>query len=122
MFFRWAATILTGLSLSLAALAQTSAPSSSADSAKPARKPPAAESALDPGTVTNGIYRNKTLALSCKIPLGWVLRTEEMNAHEPKQEEAKRTKDTPRLRRPAQPPPESSWPRFPALPRRVRKM
>ena len=92
MFFRRAATILTGLSLSLAALAQTSGTSSSADSAKPARNPPAAESALDPGTVTNNIYRNKTLALSCRIPLGWVLRTEEMNAPEPKQEEAQSTK------------------------------
>jgi len=34
------------------------------------------------GTVTNGVYRNRALGLSCKIPAGWVLRTEEMNARE----------------------------------------
>ena len=27
-------------------------------------------------------YRNKTLGLSCKIPPGWVVRTEEMNARD----------------------------------------
>jgi hypothetical protein len=30
--------------------------------------------------VTSGIYRNKTLGFTCKIPPGWVLRTDEMNA------------------------------------------
>ncbi len=34
------------------------------------------------GTVVNGVYRNRALGLSCKIPAGWVLRTEEMNARE----------------------------------------
>lgn len=34
------------------------------------------------GTVTNGVYRNRALGLSCAIPAGWVLRTEEMNARE----------------------------------------
>jgi hypothetical protein len=34
---------------------------------------------LDPGTVTNSLYRNKTLGFTCKIPPGWVLRTDEMN-------------------------------------------
>jgi len=34
------------------------------------------------GTVTNGVYRNRALGLSCRIPAGWVLRTEEMNARE----------------------------------------
>jgi hypothetical protein len=34
------------------------------------------------GTVANGVYRNRALGLSCKIPAGWVLRTEEMNARE----------------------------------------
>ncbi|HLW86575.1 MAG TPA: hypothetical protein VKR60_15265 [Candidatus Sulfotelmatobacter sp.] len=37
---------------------------------------------LDPGNVSNGVYRNKGLALSCKIPAAWVLRTEEMNARD----------------------------------------
>jgi hypothetical protein len=47
------------------------------------------DSALDPGTVTNGVYRNKTLALSCRIPAGWVLRTDELNAREEGKEEGK---------------------------------
>jgi hypothetical protein len=37
---------------------------------------------IDSGSVTNGLYRNKTLGFTCKIPEGWVLRTEEMNARE----------------------------------------
>ena len=41
-----------------------------------------ADAALDAGIVSNGIYSNKTLGLACKIPAGWVLRTEEMNARE----------------------------------------
>jgi hypothetical protein len=40
------------------------------------------DSALDAGSVTNNVYRNKTLAFSCHIPEGWVLRTDEMNASE----------------------------------------
>ena len=34
------------------------------------------------GTVANGVYRNPALGLSCKVPTGWVLRTEEMNSRE----------------------------------------
>jgi len=34
------------------------------------------------GSVTNGVYRNRALALTYRIPAGWVLRTEEMNARE----------------------------------------
>jgi hypothetical protein len=41
---------------------------------------PAAESRLDAGSVSNGVYRNPTLGFTCKIPDGWVLRTDEMNA------------------------------------------
>lgn len=36
-------------------------------------------SAIDAGEMVNGVYRNKSLGLSCKVPEGWVLRTEEMN-------------------------------------------
>src|SRR5229473_4758905 len=54
---------------------------------KQPKKP--ADSALDAGAVTNGVYRNQTLALSCKIPPGWVLRTDEMNAREERKEEEK---------------------------------
>jgi hypothetical protein len=55
-------------------------------SAKPIKKPAAQDSTLDPGSITNGIYHNKSLALSCKIPPGWVLRTDELNAREEKKE------------------------------------
>jgi hypothetical protein len=80
------------LALSAAVLqAQTATPSpassKSSSSAKPANEP--ADSVLDPGTVTNGVYRNKTLALSCKIPAGWVLRTVELNARDEKNGEDK---------------------------------
>ena len=36
---------------------------------------------IDAGTVTDGVYRNRALGLTCKIPAGWVLRTEEMNSN-----------------------------------------
>ena len=39
-------------------------------------------SEIDEGSISNGVYRNKSLGFSCKIPAGWVLRTEEMNARE----------------------------------------
>lgn len=39
-------------------------------------------SGLEPGTVTGGVYRNRSLLLSVKIPAGWVLRTAEMNERE----------------------------------------
>lgn len=55
----------------------------SSSSSTPKRtKKVATPSELDPGVVTNHLFRNKTLALSCKIPEGWVMRTEEMNAGE----------------------------------------
>ncbi len=71
------------LALGPAALGvQGSGQSSSSNSAKHIKKPAAHESSLDPGAVSNGVYRNKSLALACKIPEGWILRTEEMNARE----------------------------------------
>ena len=68
--------------LSAVLLAQTSGTSSSSSSGKHVKRLAANESSLEPGAVSNGAYRNKSLALTCKIPGGWVLRTEEMNAHE----------------------------------------
>jgi hypothetical protein len=63
---------------------------SSSSSAKQARKPAAsANSGIDSGPVANGVYTNKTLAFSCKIPPGWVLRTDELNAREEEKEEKK---------------------------------
>jgi len=45
------------------------------------RKPAAGTaSALDAGSVSDGVYRNRTFGFSYRIPAGWVLRTEEMNA------------------------------------------
>jgi hypothetical protein len=66
-----------------AALAQTPAQPSPRSSARGGTKPAASPYAdLDPGTITNGVYRNKTLAFTCRIPEGWVLRTDELNAHD----------------------------------------
>lgn len=85
---------------------------SSASSVKQVKKPAAQDSALDPGAVTNNVYRNKTLALSCKIPDGWVLRTDELNARQEKKEEEKEAGDNEETKgaekKPAQPAPASS--------------
>jgi hypothetical protein len=59
-----------------------SSSSSASSSPKVVKKPAATDSALDSGNVSGGVYRNKTLALSCKIPAAWVLRTEEMNSRD----------------------------------------
>jgi hypothetical protein len=62
--------------------------SSSSSSAQHVRKPTSgADSRLDTGSVSNGVYRNRGFGFTCKIPEAWVLRTEEMNAQE--DEEAK---------------------------------
>jgi hypothetical protein len=55
--------------------------SSQSSSAQHARKAvPGAESRLDVGSVSDGVYRNPGFGFTCKIPVGWVLRTQEMNA------------------------------------------
>ena len=86
------------LSLALPATtlcSQTQMQSPSSSSTKHLKKPAAStESGIDNGTVANGVYRNKTLAFSCKIPEGWVLRTEEMNARDEKEKEDKGSKDS----------------------------
>ena len=70
--------------------AQVDPKSSSSTLYKHTKKPaPLEGAALDLGSVGDGVYRNKALALSCKIPPGWVLRTDEMNAPEPKEEKDK---------------------------------
>lgn len=61
-------------------------PSSPSATASRAAKPTAKQSSIDPGLLTNGLYRNKTLGFTCKIPAGWVLRTDEMNAPPDNQE------------------------------------
>jgi hypothetical protein len=69
--------------------AQSSSSSSGAHAGRPA-----AESSLDSGSVSNKIYRNKSLGLTCKIPEGWVLRTDEMNA--PQKSDAGGSADSPK--------------------------
>src|ERR1700722_12643765 len=99
-FFR---AVVTVLGLSLTASAQTASPSSSSNAAKHIKKPTASTATvLDPGAVTNGVYRNKTLALSCKIPQGWVLRTDEMNDRG-EEEEEEEGKDKPNSAQPPTP-------------------
>jgi hypothetical protein len=70
------ATTIAALALSARLCSQSTPASSSAKH----KKNPAPNPQFDPGSVSAGTYRNKTLGLSCKIPEGWVLRTEEMNA------------------------------------------
>ena len=78
----FALSIALALSPAAGLLAQGSGSSSSSKSAKAVKKPASSEASLEPGAVLNGVYRNKTLVLACKIPDGWVLRTEEMNARD----------------------------------------
>lgn len=56
--------------------------SSSSNSPKHTKKPPTPPLGIDSGVASNGLYRNKFLGMSCKIPAGWVLRTDEMNARD----------------------------------------
>jgi len=43
---------------------------------------PGGEPSLEAGSVSNGVYRNKSLHLTCEIPSGWVLRTDQINAEQ----------------------------------------
>jgi len=52
-----------------------------------------ADAKLDAGSVSNGIYKNQSFGFTCKIPAGWVLRTEEMNAREDEPAPQAATKD-----------------------------
>jgi len=74
--------IVSGIPALISAQSATGSAASKPSSASQPQKPTSRDSALDPGIVTNGVYRNKSLGLSYKIPDGWVLRTEEMNARE----------------------------------------
>jgi hypothetical protein len=61
---------------------QSSSSSSSSSSARHPAKAAAAGSKLDAGSVSNGVYHNSEFGFACKIPAGWVLRTDEMNQRE----------------------------------------
>jgi len=70
-------------------LLQSAAQSSPSSPSKPVGKPASLkDSSLDSGLVSNGVYRNPAFGFTCKIPAGWVLRTEEMNAREGEGEKA----------------------------------
>jgi len=75
------------------ASAQNSTPSSSAKAKSQTSKTSQADPSLDAGFVASGVYRNRSVGFTCKIPAGWVLRTEEMNAQDPEGDktEAKKT-------------------------------
>jgi hypothetical protein len=82
--------VLLCLALPPAALhAQTESQSPRANRVK---RPAPIDPALDYGAVTSGVYHNKTLALSCTIPPGWVLRTDEMNARDEQKKEDEKEK------------------------------
>jgi hypothetical protein len=56
---------------------------STSSSSRNKKAPPVpAKSSLDDGKVSAGVYRNSSLGLTCQIPVGWVLRTVEMNARD----------------------------------------
>lgn len=77
---RWLILLIPTMLVTASLYAQTQAP---APLAKPKKKPAtSSDSALDDGTIVNGVYHNKSLLLTCKIPEAWVLRTDEMNARE----------------------------------------
>ena len=66
------------VALALPTLLAQSPPSSS--SSKPIGKSASPGSAaLDSGNVKDNVYRNSGFGFACKIPQGWVLRTDEMN-------------------------------------------
>jgi hypothetical protein len=82
VFRSYLAIVLTASALQAQApaLAQSS---SSSSLSKHVKKPAAApDSSLVIGEVSNGVYRNENLGFSYKIPAGWVLRMEEMNARQ----------------------------------------
>jgi hypothetical protein len=78
-FLRIVVVVLAVLRVPASAFAQNS---SSASHAHPSQKMHPAVPSLDAGSVSAGVYRNSVFGFVCKIPAGWVLRTEEMNARE----------------------------------------
>ena len=70
---------MTSFAITACALYSQSPPPPSSSSTRSAKKATLVDPSVDAGTVSAGVYRNKTLGFTCKIPEGWVLRTEEMN-------------------------------------------
>jgi len=78
------ATIL-GVSIAAGVSAQSSSSKHTKESSS------TGTTAVTDGAVSSGVYRNKALGLACKIPEGWVLRTEEMNSQDQAKDEEKPT-------------------------------
>ena len=74
--------VLLTVAVSVDQAAGQSQPSSSSSSKHSKGSSARLVADVDTGTVADGVYRNRALGLSCKIPTGWVLRTSEMNARE----------------------------------------
>jgi hypothetical protein len=76
-----AVLILAASTSAQSSSSRQSAPTGSSSSTHHTAKPAGVQnSRIDPGTVTAGLYRNRTFAFAYKIPAGWVLRTNELNA------------------------------------------
>src|SRR6266851_5282470 len=77
------AIALAACALQLNALPQSASPPGSGTHTSSLRAR-STESSLDAGRVSAGVYRNPSFGFTCKIPAGWVVRTEEMNARDDK--------------------------------------
>jgi hypothetical protein len=78
----WIFGCLVLLAVLPSARAQAPPPSSAPSPASTKHISKPSNTGIDSGTATNGMYRNKTLGFACRIPDGWVLRTDEMNKRE----------------------------------------
>jgi hypothetical protein len=98
-YFHFAAVLALGSACVLAqaqapANQSSSSPSTSTSAKHHLEKPAAPRNAgIDDGAVTNDVYRNKSLGMSFKIPVGWVLRTEEMNGRGDESSSSAKTHD-----------------------------
>jgi hypothetical protein len=89
LFYCFLAIVLASTALRAQAPAQPSTPSSQSPSSKQIKRSASGAAAkLDSGAVSNGVYRNASFGFACKIPPGWVLRTEEMNSQGDEDEKA----------------------------------
>jgi hypothetical protein len=83
------AALASSLLFSTGQTQQPSSSSGSSSSVQHAHKPVvSADSGLDAGSVSKGLYRNPSFGFSCKIPAGWVLRTDELNARDEDESES----------------------------------
>jgi hypothetical protein len=81
-FFRFCLAVIVVSALDLSAAQSQTSSSSTSHPAQKTRSAELPNSAVDAGSVLNGSYRNAAFAITCKIPAGWVLRTDEMNARD----------------------------------------